>query len=108
MATSAPDEVRALARLAFDELRGGVGGIEQLHRAVAARAFDGVGVLARPVRAAHDAVSGGVYAALRGAGGAVGRRADAALARRPVRDGRGISASPGGALAIAVLNGLIG
>ena len=108
MHAAAPDELRALARLAFEELPRGVGGIEQMHRAVARRAFAGVGAMALPVRVAHDAVTGGVYAALRGAGRAAARGADAALARRRVRDGRRLSVTPGGAAAIAVLNGLIG
>ena len=75
MAASAPDELRALTRLAFDELGGATGGIGQIHQAIADRAFGAAGSQASPSRVAHDAISRGVYAGLRGAAMLAGRAA---------------------------------
>jgi pimeloyl-ACP methyl ester carboxylesterase len=57
------DELRALARLTFDEVAEATGGIGALHSAIADRAFRGPS----PSRVVHDAVAGGVYTGLRGA-----------------------------------------
>ena len=102
------DELRSLARLGFDELRRATGGIGDVHRAVAARAFRASGPGALPARRLHDVISTGVYAGLGGAARLAGRAADTGLGRRAVRDGRRLSTSPGGALVIGALNGLIG
>src|SRR5687768_2838511 len=79
-------ELRALGRLAAEELRHSVGGIGGLHRGIAGRVFwgveKGVGPAAAPVKAIHDAVSGGVYAAVRGAAGVLGIRATEAAVLR--------------------------
>src|SRR5215204_4066149 len=78
-------ELRALGRLAAEELSSGVGGIGGLHRGIAERVFwgveKGVGPAAAPVRVAHDAISGGVYAAARGAAGLLGLSATEAAVR---------------------------
>jgi len=92
------DELRALTRLAFDELRLGAGGIRQMHRAIAARAFRGAG----PAKALHDGISGAVYASVAGAAALAGRAAAVAVADRP------LSTTPRGAAVLAVLNGLRG
>jgi pimeloyl-ACP methyl ester carboxylesterase len=102
------DELRSLARLGFDELRRATGGIGDVHRAVAGRAFRASGPGALPARALHDAISGGVYAGLGGATRLAGIAADAGLGRRAVRDGRRLSGSPRGALVVGALNGLVG
>jgi pimeloyl-ACP methyl ester carboxylesterase len=102
------DELRSLARLGFDELRRAAGGVGDVHRAVAERAFGATGPGGLPARTLHDAISGGVYAGLGGATRLAGIAADAGLGRRAVRDGRRLSASPGGALLVGALNGLIG
>jgi pimeloyl-ACP methyl ester carboxylesterase len=102
------DELRSLARLGFDELRRVTGGIGDVHRAVAGRAFRASGSGALPARALHDAISNGVYAGLGGATRMAGIAADAGLGRRAVPDGRRLSASPRGALLVGALNGLIG
>ncbi len=107
MGSIAPDELRALSRLAFAELARAPAGIGDVHRAIADRAFGAVGPGAAPSRALHDAVATGVYAALRGTAAAAGMVADGALARRSTR-GRPISATPRGAAALGALNGLIG
>jgi pimeloyl-ACP methyl ester carboxylesterase len=102
------DELKSLARLGFDELRRASGGIGDVHRAVAQRAFGATGRGALPARTLHDAISSGVYAGLGGATRLVGIAAEAGLGRRPVPDGRRLSASPPGALLVGALNGLIG
>ena len=102
------DELRSLARLGFDELRRATGGIGDVHRAVADRAFGATGRGALAARTLHDAISNGVYAGLGGATRLVGIAAEAGLGRRPVPDGRQLSASPRGALLVGALNGLIG
>jgi pimeloyl-ACP methyl ester carboxylesterase len=98
-----PDELRALSRFAFDELRDGPGGIGGIHGAIADRAFRGRGVS----RTLHDAISQAVYAGVGGAFGLAGLAADAALARRAA-DARRLSTTPRGAALIAILNGLRG
>ena len=96
------DELQALARLTFEELGGAAGGIGQVHRAIADRAFGAAGSGAP--RAIHDAIAGGVYAGLRGAAGLTAAVAGAAVAGR----GRSLSVTPRGAAVLAVLNGLRG
>jgi acetyl esterase/lipase len=103
-----PDELRALSRLAAAELGGGAGGIGSVHDAIARRVFGAVGPSGRPVQLAHDAIARGVYASVRGAATVAGQAADHALRRRDAGDGRPLSASPRGALALAVLSGLQG
>jgi carbohydrate-binding DOMON domain-containing protein len=61
-----PDELRALSRLAADELGGGTAGIGAVHGAIAGRVFGALGPTARPVRLFHDAVARGAYASVRG------------------------------------------
>jgi pimeloyl-ACP methyl ester carboxylesterase len=104
MAGSAPDELRALTRLAFDELGGATGGIGQLHQAIADRAFGAAGAQASSSRVAHDAISRGVYAGLRGATTLAGRAAAGVVAG----GGRTLSTTPRGAAVLAVINGLRG
>jgi pimeloyl-ACP methyl ester carboxylesterase len=96
------EELRALTWLAFEELQGAPGGIGQVHRAIADRAFGASG--SGTPRAIHDAIAGGVYAGLRGAAGLAGRAAGAALSGR----GRSLSVTPRGAAVLAVLHGLHG
>jgi pimeloyl-ACP methyl ester carboxylesterase len=108
MAERKPDELRALTRLAASELAAGSTAIGGMHDAIATRVFGALGPGARPVRLAHDAIAGGVYASVGGAAALAGRVADRALSRRDPGAGRPISATPRGATALAVLNGLIG
>ena len=96
-----PDELRALTRLTFDELALATGGIGQIHRAIADRAFGATGSSAP--RVIHDAVAGAVYGGLRAGADLTGRGVSALVA------GRGaISESPRVAMMVAVLNGLRG
>ena len=102
------NEVRALSKLAFDELGGFPGGIRQIHEGIAQRAFAGVGPAAQPVKAVHDTVARHAYGAIGGGATLLGRAADRAMARRGVGEGIVISATRPGGAALAALNGLIG
>ena len=72
--------MRALAGLAFDELRSAVGGLHGFHRAIADRAFRASGPAAAPAQALHDAISKEVYGGLAGAARLIGAAADASSA----------------------------
>ena len=89
MAEREPDELRALTRLTAGELASGTGGIGGVHDAIARRVFGALGPSARPAQLAHDAISRGVYASVRGASTLAGQAADRALSRR--EGGRAIS-----------------
>jgi pimeloyl-ACP methyl ester carboxylesterase len=106
--TETVDEVRSLARLAFDELSDGVSGLYGFHRAIAGRAFRATGPGGAPARLLHDAISPRMYGGVAGAFRLVGAVADAGLGRRPVPDGRALSSSPRGALVVGALTGLLG
>jgi pimeloyl-ACP methyl ester carboxylesterase len=106
-------ELRALGRLAAEELSNGVGGIGGLHRGIAERVFwgveKGVGPAAAPVRMAHDAISGALYGAVRGAAGALGLGAtEAAVRLRDDPAAPAPSTTRRGSLAIAIVTGLRG
>ncbi len=105
---SGEDEVRALARLTFDELARGVGGIGQIHGAIADRVFTQVGAQGVVARAAHDAISGAVYAGVGGCTSALGRVAAEVLATRGASSERLLSQTPLGGGIVGVINGLIG
>jgi pimeloyl-ACP methyl ester carboxylesterase len=105
------EEVRALSRAGFEELKGVPVGIGELHRAIAARAFggarSGVGPAARPAQVVHDRIADRVYAALRGGAGLLGRAADHVLRQRPAA-GPPLSETPRGSLLLGALQGLRG
>jgi pimeloyl-ACP methyl ester carboxylesterase len=105
---TAPDELRALNRLAFEELGNTTRGISRTHRAVADRVFRATGVMARPVHVIHHAVSHGIYAALGAGTSSLGHAADAAIATRRRAPGRPLSTTSSGSALLAILNGLIG
>ncbi len=107
-APTAAEELRELTRLGFEELRHAAGGVGRVHQAVADRAFGLIGPPGRPVRVAHDAISARVYGAVRGGTSVAGRAAVAALERRTPGDRAPLSATPGGAFALAAVTGLIG
>jgi pimeloyl-ACP methyl ester carboxylesterase len=102
------NELRALNRLAFDELGGVPRGIGQIHHGIARRAFWAVGPLGRPVKLAHDAMSRGVYSALGASSSLLGRASDAAMARRGIGENLALSATRPGSAMLGALNGLIG
>ena len=101
-----PDEARALTRHSYREVGAAVGGIGEIHRAIAQRAFGASGPGARPAQAIHDAVARTAYAAVREGALLVGRGAEAAVGAR-LAD-RPLSRTARGALALGALNGLIG
>jgi pimeloyl-ACP methyl ester carboxylesterase len=105
---TAADELRALTRLAFDELGGASAGIGQMHRAIADRAFGATGAASAPSKALHDGISGAVYASLRSAAGLAGKAAGGALEGPAERAGRPLSTTPRGAALLGAINGLIG
>ena len=106
LARRSDDEAGALARLGFEELGGLAQSIGTMERAIAARAFRWVPA-GRPIQRIHDTISHGVTGTLGGAASAAGRGAQTLVERRP-RPTRSLSATPRGALGIAVLNGLVG
>jgi pimeloyl-ACP methyl ester carboxylesterase len=73
-------ELRALTRLAFDEIGVGAGGIAQVHRAIADRAFAGGSV----PKLVHDGISAAVYGSVRGGAALAGRAASAVVPEREV------------------------
>ncbi|MCW3010328.1 MAG: hypothetical protein JWO90_732, partial [Solirubrobacterales bacterium] len=56
------DEGQALGAVAGEAVSGGTARIEELHRAIARRAFGASGPGAAPARVTHDAIASGVYA----------------------------------------------
>jgi pimeloyl-ACP methyl ester carboxylesterase len=106
--SSAPNEVRALSVLAFDELRRFPGAIREMHLGIAQRAFRGVGPASRPVQLIHDALSSRAYGALGAGAAGLGRAADGVIERRGIGERASLSTTPQGSFMIAVLNGLIG
>src|SRR5262249_45573427 len=76
---AAPNEVRALTALAFEELRGLPGAVRDMHLGIAERAFRGVGPMARPVQIIHDALSRQDYETVGAGPTQPGRAADQAM-----------------------------
>ncbi len=101
------DEVRALARLTFEELARGVSGIGDFHGAIATRVFSHVGRRGM-ARLMHDAISGAVYTGIGSCTVSLGRMAAQALADSGSRPLRSLSPTPVGGGMIAVIDGLIG
>lgn len=100
--SAASHEGAALAVLAARGLAGAMSPVEELHRAIADRSFQGAA--AAPARLLHDGIAGGVYAAVRGVAGAAGAMA---AALEPGGE-RALSGSPRGALAQGAVNGFLG
>jgi len=102
-----PAELRAASRLggrAFAEV---VSRIEQVHRAVADRAFGPVRQAGAPARLIHDAVAKGVYLTIRSAGMAAGAMSGE-IASLAGAGGQPAAAVPRGNLALAALNAVAG
>ncbi|WP_063052970.1 esterase/lipase family protein [Nocardia arthritidis] len=101
-------EVRALARLAGDELGGAVDGIAAVHRAIAHRAFAavrwGVGPAAAPVERMHDVIAESVYRVVSGSAVAAGMVAE----RTADLPGAAPSRTVYGSGLVAAVQGLIG
>lgn len=101
-------EVRALARLAGDELGGAVDGIAAVHRAIAHRVFAavrwGVGPAAAPVELMHDAIAESAYRVVSGSAVVTGMVAE----RTADLPGEAPSRTVYGSALLAALQGLIG
>jgi pimeloyl-ACP methyl ester carboxylesterase len=105
---SAPNEVRALSALAFDDLRSFPGAIRDMHLGIAQRAFRGVGPAATPVKLVHDALSSRAYGAIGTGASGLGKAVDAAMERHGVGEQTSLSTTQKGSFGLAVLSGLIG
>ena len=102
-----PTELRAVGRLGGLVFAGLAARIEQVHQAIAGRAFAPAGLAGAPARVIHDSVARGVYLAVRGAGLAAGTaagRAGSVFAAGGQPAGR----KPAGNVALAVLNAVAG
>lgn len=106
--SSAPNEVRALSALAFDELRRFPGAIRDMHLGIAERAFRGVGAAALPVQLIHDAVSSRAYDAVAAGAAELGKAVDASMRQRGIGEQISLSSTQRGDFGLAVLSGLIG
>jgi pimeloyl-ACP methyl ester carboxylesterase len=104
----APNEVRALSALAFDELRSFPGAIRDMHLGIAERAFRGVGPAGRPAKLIHDTLSSRAYGAIGAGASMLGKATDAAMERRGIGEQTSLSTTQKGSFGLAVLSGLIG
>jgi hypothetical protein len=102
-----PAELRAAGRLGGHAFAGLVSRIEQLHQAVAGRAFGAAGPAGAPAQAVHDTVSRCVYLAIRGGGAAAGTVSGPAASLLGAT-GQPVSRAPQGNLALAALNAVAG
>lgn len=109
LATQRRTEVRALARTAFDEIAGAVGGISSIHRSVSDRIFAtvglGVGSAHTPVKAIHDAITDVVYTAVAESASLAGKVAEQTV---DLPNSAPLSHTSRGAGLIAAVQGLVG
>ncbi|HVB45302.1 MAG TPA: hypothetical protein VNF47_21725 [Streptosporangiaceae bacterium] len=102
-----PAEIGAVGRLGGDVFAGLVSRIEQVHQAIAGRAFAPAGLAGVPARVVHDCVARGVYLAVRGAGAAAGVIGGEAVSFLGA-GGQPAARAPAGNLALAALNAVAG
>ena len=102
-----PAEIGAVSRLGGHAFAGLVSRIEQVHQAIAGRAFAPAGPASAPARVIHDSITSGVYLALRGAGSAAGVLGGKAVSLLAV-GGQPAGSEPAGNLALAALNAVAG
>ena len=101
-------EIAATGDLAAEGFGGLISRVEELHAAIAGRAFGNAGPAGTPARAAHDAISTGVYAVVRTAGAFASRAAGKLLAARAPEDAPAFADSARGGLLVGTLNGFLG
>lgn len=99
--------MRAAGRLATRTLGDAVSHVEQVHRAVAARAFAVTAPVSLPARLLHDSIAGSVYAVVRAGGRATGMTVSE-IVPRAVRSRRPSGSTARGNLALAALNAALG
>src|SRR5207302_7039564 len=104
-----PEEVRAVGRLGARVFADAVSHVEQVHGAIAARAFRPARVAGAPARRAHDAIAKAVYATVRGTGRGAGLATGEAvsLVTRPGQH-RPMGSTRAGNVVSAVLNAAVG
>lgn len=102
-----PAELRAVSRLGGYAFTGVVSRIEQVHQAVAGRAFGPIRHAGAPARFIHDNVSRGVYLAVRSAGSAAAAMFGEVLSPLGA-SGHPTSSTPTGNLALSALNAIAG
>jgi hypothetical protein len=100
-----PAELRAAGRLAGHVFAGLTSRVEQVHEAIAGRAFSPAQPGAAPARLIHDAISRGVYLAVRSAGRAAGTLSGEA---QSLLGPRGPAAAGPGSAALAAFNAVAG
>ena len=108
MQSSRAEEVRAVGGVAATGFGQAASRIAEIHQAVADRSFGASGPGGKPAKLAHDAISAGVYAAVRGVGGALIRAGGAAASLRQGADAPPLSETPAGTHALAALSGAFG
>ena len=102
------EEIRATGRIAAN-LAGGFGVLARdVQLAVANRVFDRLGPFGAPIRIAHDGLTKGVHAAVRGGVRALPRGGAEVLALRAPGSAQGLGSSVRGGLALAAINGYAG
>ena len=101
-------EIVATGDLAAEGFGGLTTRVEELHAAIADRAFAGAGPAAAPARLAHDAISAGIYGVVRAAGAASGRAAGRVIAMRAPEDAPAFADTSRGAMLVGTLNGFLG
>lgn len=84
------------------------GRIQEMHHAVARRPFRATGPLGAPVRVVHDAITRGVYAAVRTSLRAAGMAGGAAAGVLRGDQADDLGATRRGNLGLAILNGVLG
>ena len=82
--------------------------ISEIHQAVADRSFGASGPGGKPAKLAHDAISAGVYTAVRGVGGVLLRAGGAAVSLRQQAGAPPLSETRAGTHALAALSGAFG
>ena len=101
-------EVRAIGAVAGDGLARTGRVVGDVHRAVAGRTFEAIGLIALPVRLMHDAISGAVYGSLRFTMRAVPRAIAAPFWAAVPPSARPLGDAPPGNIALGALNGAFG
>jgi pimeloyl-ACP methyl ester carboxylesterase len=103
-----PQEVRALGELAGEAIGGMATRIEEMHTGIAQRAFDGVGVMAAPVKFIHERITHRAYATTRGALGGAVRSGSRLASLAQAADAPSLNETALGRMVIGALNGAFG
>ena len=101
------DEIRSAGRLAGRVFGGVVSQVEQVHQAIAKRAFGPTRPFGLPAQTMHDVIAQAVYGGLRGGGSAAGASAGHVMSAIG-RAHRQVGATPAANLALAAVNAVAG